>query len=1124
MGDQPKVQPANAVLFHHPDAVETARSDLMGRHAAGEGFLHSFVRYSGVERFYCQGHEAVHGEDFGRRVAKLDQDGRERTFVPIGMMGRIPELPGTLSIPGPGIGMYAWRRRISANARSYSLCGVTHAVSSETVMENFGELLTAPVQPWDAVICASQSVKVMINRMLDNWGDYLERRSGGRFKLNVQLPIVPLGVECEHYQPSDEADLARVSVRRGLGIGDDDIAVLFFGRLSFHAKAHPMPMYLALEEAAKRTGTKFHLLQVGHFPNEGVEKEFREGVRRYSPSVNGIFLDGRDEAVKRQVWFAADIFCSFSDNIQESFGLTVIEAMAAGLPVVVSDWDGYKDTVRHGEDGFRIPTWLPLPDSGTDLAIQIESSLTPETKDRAYNHYCGFVSQATAVDVATAAEAFSALAIDPALRKRMGESGRERALSVYDWRVVIRTYQDLWQDLESRRTGSVENAPTVQGRPLHPLRDDPFSLFAGYPTHTVDGDAVVIAIEPDGEDAHKMESGRLAVRMNELRAQSMNNFAADVMLGDDEIAIVLEELETKGACTVIALAEPLAENVRFKLPRTLAWLAKIGLVNLSAPTQTSKAFNAEIAPPKTEAQALVDLGIRARSRGAIEAAGDYFSKALRADPNHAEANFHFGELQALGQQFDHAVEYLSRAVKAESSSIAARRSLGKVLFLKGDEKAAIKNLEEAVALSPEDAETHYLLGAGYRRAGSANNAVTHLERVMELDPNRADALSHLALARKSLGRRDAAMDAISKGLALDPNNVFALASMASLQAENKGRQLVAQSKSARRIAFHLNQVYQFPLLKPLFDAFSENHWPLISGDGRELLEFDPEIVVICDAQASALRRMVPGAALVNIGAGLAAKNFHRRVKDPGDFLCVSAPMVRDEIIERAGLTAERIWVIGYPPMDPLFKPEPLGLPFDPPLDRKTVLYAPTHNPGLTSALRLAEDPVGFLLGERTDINLIIKPHPRLCEQRPGLIEGWKTSINDREGVWLVTEASLDVAPFLKEADVLVTDASSVMFEYLALDRPVVLINPPSKGRDTTFLDDDGIEWKWRDLGTEVKDIEYLSDAVTEALENPDAKAETRARYAKQLFGKFNDGKATLRLVESIEGLKPKTRK
>ena len=64
------------------------------------------------------------------------------------------------------------------------------------------------------------------------------------------------------------------------------------------------------------------------------------------------------------------MFCSLSDNIQETFGIVPIEAMAAGLPVVVSDWDGYKDTVRHGVDGFRISTCMPQAGLATDLALR----------------------------------------------------------------------------------------------------------------------------------------------------------------------------------------------------------------------------------------------------------------------------------------------------------------------------------------------------------------------------------------------------------------------------------------------------------------------------------------------------------------------------------------------------------------------------------------------------------------------------------------------------------------------------------------------------------------------------------------------------------------------------------
>jgi glycosyltransferase involved in cell wall biosynthesis len=68
-----------------------------------------------------------------------------------------------------------------------------------------------------------------------------------------------------------------------------------------------------------------------------------------------------------------DIFCSLSDNIQESFGLTVIEAMAAGLPAVVSNWNGYREAISHGTNGVLVDSYLP------------QSSLS----DAAYRHMTG---------------------------------------------------------------------------------------------------------------------------------------------------------------------------------------------------------------------------------------------------------------------------------------------------------------------------------------------------------------------------------------------------------------------------------------------------------------------------------------------------------------------------------------------------------------------------------------------------------------------------------------------------------------------------------------------------------------------------------------------------------------
>mgnify|MGYP006927739027 CR=1 FL=1 len=66
----------NAVMFHHPDAVDTSRLRLMGRHAAGEGFLKAFVRHSGVNGFHGLGFEQNNFDDFQSCIGALDDQNR----------------------------------------------------------------------------------------------------------------------------------------------------------------------------------------------------------------------------------------------------------------------------------------------------------------------------------------------------------------------------------------------------------------------------------------------------------------------------------------------------------------------------------------------------------------------------------------------------------------------------------------------------------------------------------------------------------------------------------------------------------------------------------------------------------------------------------------------------------------------------------------------------------------------------------------------------------------------------------------------------------------------------------------------------------------------------------------
>lgn len=424
----PQSQQTTAALYFISDEYRSdGRQQLMGRNVASEEFAKAWARYSSADRLYCLTKNPEMFKDFVDRIASLSPRRRDVTFLSIDKPDRLSE-PGLMMVPGPGLDQYAWMRR-RFGQRKYSLCGVTHTIASDRVMDAFGKFLTAPVQPWDAVICTSQVVRDSIEHVLVNWSEYLASRLGGKpVTPALQLPVIPLGIHTDDFTATQERKAAGGMWRSRLGIQLDDVAVLFVGRLSAHAKAHPLPMFVGLEKAAQATRKKIHLILAGWFANQAIEDAFLTGAKRLCPNVQIHLVDGRSNDVRRNIWHASDIFCSLSDNIQETFGLTPIEAMAAGMPVVVTDWDGYRETVRDAQDGLRVPTLTQAPDRGEDLAFRYEAEVDN------YDMYCANTSQATSVDIEGTAKAFTALITSQDMRKKMGETAQKRAREVYDWR------------------------------------------------------------------------------------------------------------------------------------------------------------------------------------------------------------------------------------------------------------------------------------------------------------------------------------------------------------------------------------------------------------------------------------------------------------------------------------------------------------------------------------------------------------------------------------------------------------------------------------------------------------------------------------------------------------------
>ena len=550
------------IQYSRPDSGQND-SEIYGFDVAVTNFLKAYFRYSQTQTFLCRPTDIPSFDHFTAMAAAEGVDTEKRC---IGLDPRHPDKNlqslSCLFRPDPLTADLIWRRQ-QLPGHGFATCGLVHTMSGDRIARAVSDLCLAPSDSTDALICPSTSIRDAVRNLWEIQSDYLNHRFASRFTCPVQTPVIPLGINTAKFGALTTPE-KRKAQRDSLGVTEDETVILFVGRLSFATKAHPLPLFLAAERAARRGGRKTRLVMFGYFKPRDMEPHFRALAADFCQTVQVDFIQNDDPRFPDGLWAGADIFTSLSDNVQESFGLTPIEAMACGLPAVVTDWDGYREGVRNGQEGFLIPTLSPPVSAG----MAIVQSYYNEGN---YGVALSAVSQSTAVDIERCAQALTVLIANADLRRSFGANGIARARDVFDWSHIIRAYDTLWRDLSEQRLSRPQskNIPEAWAA-MTPSYPNPLQMFKSFPsTHLAPSDILRIAL-----DSTEVET---------ILRHEMNYFVPQMLLSKEQLRELIALVRQAQVVRIADLLAPFPLDSHDLLWRCLGWMLKHGVCTLERP-------------------------------------------------------------------------------------------------------------------------------------------------------------------------------------------------------------------------------------------------------------------------------------------------------------------------------------------------------------------------------------------------------------------------------------------------------------------------------------------------------------------------------------------------------------
>lgn len=316
-----------------------------------------------------------------------------------------------------------------------------------------------------------------------------------------------------------------------------------------------------------------------------------------------------------------------------------------------------------------------------------------------------------------------------------------------------------------------------------------------------------------------------------------------------------------------------------------------------------------------------------------------------------------------------------------------------------------------------------------------------------------------------------------------------------------------------RVVLFCANPYAFGIMKPLHEALVRlqhtvlwyipekitTQFPFtgtftITGSMKDVHAFKSDAIFVPGNEVPHYLRGVK----VQIFHGLAGeKQGHFRIRNYFDLYLTQGPYFTERFEQLAKKHRDfTVTETGWSKLDPLYQNHDL---YQQERDRilresgkkKLILYAPTFSPSLTSAITAQKEI--FKLASQEDVYVMIKFHDLMDSQ---VVNAYKTAAEHVTNISIVEDRN--ILKYLIMADMMISDTSSVVYEFILLNKPVITIRSTAETIN------------WRDLSSAFN----LVDAVNHELAHDDFK---NARLNTiRTYHPYTDGKSSERMIEATQ--------